>query len=376
LVIPFQLRKIADDAGAGVVRFMLDETSYGTTKLMGPKMAAWQGPALVVYNDAVFSASDVQAIARIGQDSKARRLDATGRFGLGFNAVYHVTELPSFVSGDVMVSFDPAAAFLPGVSPAHPGLKIKVTGSPLLDSFPDSFEPFKHFGSDMRQRFEGTIFRFPLRTAELARLSDIKRQECSPEHILELFDGFAEGAASALLFLKSVRQVELCRKRAGSSEVETLLDVRLQAAGAEHPQTPIHAFVKGPEFYQRLAQMEASELPGACGRVKLAISRPGAANGAEEGGKGAESVQSWLVCNVLGGGQAREMCLESFGSGAHSGRSRGWVPWGGVAARIDPAAATTVRGCQRHSFFFSFSSLFSLIHRKENSLSSFLSSAR
>jgi sacsin len=46
---------------------------------LGPGMAAWQGPALCCYNDAVFSAADLRAISRIGQDSKLDKPEATGR---------------------------------------------------------------------------------------------------------------------------------------------------------------------------------------------------------------------------------------------------------------------------------------------------------
>eukprot|EP00951_Prasinocladus_malaysianus_P049084 scaffold665748_cov51-Prasinocladus_malaysianus.AAC.1 len=42
-------------------------------------MAPWQGPALLAFNDAVFSPSDFHAISRIGQDSKLQRPAATGR---------------------------------------------------------------------------------------------------------------------------------------------------------------------------------------------------------------------------------------------------------------------------------------------------------
>ena len=41
-------------------------------------MAAWQGPALLAYNDATFAPSDFHAISRIGQDSKLERPAATG----------------------------------------------------------------------------------------------------------------------------------------------------------------------------------------------------------------------------------------------------------------------------------------------------------
>jgi sacsin len=45
-------------------------------------MARWQGPALVAWNDAVFSPNDFHNIARIGQDSKIDAPAAAGRFGL------------------------------------------------------------------------------------------------------------------------------------------------------------------------------------------------------------------------------------------------------------------------------------------------------
>jgi len=84
-----ELLQNADDAGATTARFLLDRSDWGTDRVMGSKMSSWQGPALMAWNDAVFSPSDVQNIAKIGQDTKLSRPDATGRFGLGFNSVFH-----------------------------------------------------------------------------------------------------------------------------------------------------------------------------------------------------------------------------------------------------------------------------------------------
>lgn len=55
----------------------------------------------------------------------------TGRFGLGFNSVYNITDVPGFVSGDYLVVFDPHARYLPGTSTAQPGLKIAFWKSGL-----------------------------------------------------------------------------------------------------------------------------------------------------------------------------------------------------------------------------------------------------
>jgi sacsin len=83
-----ELVQNADDAGATEVRLLLDQTGGGDKSLLGPKMARWQGPALVAWNDAVFSPNDFHNIARIGQDSKIDAPAAAGRFGLGFNGEF------------------------------------------------------------------------------------------------------------------------------------------------------------------------------------------------------------------------------------------------------------------------------------------------
>ena len=107
--IMLELLQNADDAGASEVALMLDATSYATDSILGPAMSSWQGPALLAFNNAVFSPEDYRNISRIGQDSKLSRPGSIGRFGLGFNIVYNLTDVPSFVSGDHLVAFDPHA---------------------------------------------------------------------------------------------------------------------------------------------------------------------------------------------------------------------------------------------------------------------------
>jgi len=110
--IMYEMIQNADDAGASKVGVLFDTSQHGTTSLMSSKMADWQGPALYVYNNEVFKEKDFVNLAKIGQGSKLDRLTATGRFGLGFNAVYHFTDLPSFISGDHLVMFDPHTGYV------------------------------------------------------------------------------------------------------------------------------------------------------------------------------------------------------------------------------------------------------------------------
>ena len=58
-------------------------------------------------------------------------------------------------SGDYLVMFDPHAKYLPGVSPAQPGLKIAFARAALLEQFPDAFTPFAQLGCSLREHFKG-----------------------------------------------------------------------------------------------------------------------------------------------------------------------------------------------------------------------------
>ena len=71
----------------------------------------------------MFKPDDFKSIQRIGDSLKKvqETSNKIGRFGIGFNSVYHLTELPSFVSDSFLVMLDPSAAYLPDVNPSDPG---------------------------------------------------------------------------------------------------------------------------------------------------------------------------------------------------------------------------------------------------------------
>ena len=242
---------------------------YPTESLLDAKMAPLQGPALVVYNNATFTEADFRSLARIGQGSKLEKLASTGRFGLGFSSTYHLTDTPCFVSGDHMVIFDPHCAFAPGATTNQPGLRIRFKGSTLPSSFPHQFLPFRHFGCDFQvektttiplsshyalhshyvldfptctmylswpfalrlprpfqESFNGTLFRFPLRTASLARRSEISKRSYSTDDAKANLVQFVSQLSQHLLFLRSVRCIEIyhCNGSGGSSDPNPILD--------------------------------------------------------------------------------------------------------------------------------------------------------
>lgn len=97
----------ADDAGARALQFVLDLRTHPAERLPDHRMHALCGPALLVANDARFTPEDLQAIRRISESSKTDSGPKTGRFGLGFNTAYNLTDHPAFVTNDGIFCFDP-----------------------------------------------------------------------------------------------------------------------------------------------------------------------------------------------------------------------------------------------------------------------------
>ena len=76
-----ELVQNADDAGATKVRLCLDRRRHRSDSLLSETLAQWQGPALLAFNDAVFTEDDFVSISRIGGSSKHAQAWKTGRFG-------------------------------------------------------------------------------------------------------------------------------------------------------------------------------------------------------------------------------------------------------------------------------------------------------
>ncbi|CAD6261751.1 unnamed protein product [Miscanthus lutarioriparius] len=312
--ILFELVQNAEDAKASEVVFLLDKTQYGTSSILSPEMAEWQGPALYCFNDSVFSPHDLYAISRIGQDSKLEKPFAIGRFGLGFNCVYHFTDIPGFVSG---------------ISPSHPGLRIQFVGRRILDQFPDQFTPFLHFGCNLQQPFPGTLFRFPLRNAAAASRSQIKREMYAPQDVEMLFSSFSEVVSEALLFLRNVKKVTLYVKENNSQEMRLVHCVSRnnssQMGKEPHAHGAMLAFIHGNQpsgmdrnqFFSKLNKTKDSELPWSCQKVTILEQNPSS-----------HLLHSWILAECIGGGHARKL------STASGSKSHFFVPWASVAAYL------------------------------------------
>ena len=82
------------------------------TILIDRGMKDFQGPALWCYNNAEFTEEDFSNIVKLSGATKEKATEKIGRFGLGFNAVYNLTDVPIFISQQYIAIFDPHTKYL------------------------------------------------------------------------------------------------------------------------------------------------------------------------------------------------------------------------------------------------------------------------
>ncbi|KAJ7380165.1 hypothetical protein OS493_010876 [Desmophyllum pertusum] len=200
-----ELLQNADDAQATEICFIKDPRHHPDKRVFEDSWQPLQGPALCVYNNKPFTNADIEGIRNLGEGSKGDDPNKTGQYGVGFNAVYHLTDAPSFISkgkeiGDVLCVFDPHCKYAPGASPQEPGRMFKV-GTTLQKNFPDVFPCYlgDHFPRD-----NATMFRFPLRTEQMARESKISSSSVSLERIDTMMEELKNELFEVLLFVNNI----------------------------------------------------------------------------------------------------------------------------------------------------------------------------
>ena len=212
-----ELIQNADDAKANKMCVILDKRIHGRESVLSEHWSDLQGPALLVWNDAEFTDSDLKGIQQLGLGSKQDDSESIGQFGIGFNVVYHITDCPSFITGGkTLCIFDPHCRYAPGATKIEPGRRY--------DSLDENF--WKNF-SDLKSAYlrdalpglpsellVGSLFRFPLRhTLALMSRSELLEHDKNKSMMLIDADKMEQSLhcwmtqiKEALLFLNHVTQ--------------------------------------------------------------------------------------------------------------------------------------------------------------------------
>ena len=210
LTIIKELLQNADDAEATELNICYDARRHETDpkKLFFSGMAEAHGPALIVHNNSTFSDDDFKNITKLAAATKQDKALKIGKFGVGFCSVYHMTDVPSFISRDYFYVFDPTLSYLQKEvkSSAKPGRKLKFAHK--LISHSKQLEPYNGlFGFNKTKSYHGTMFRLPFRT----HASELSGTRYTEETIKELIEAIRESSAKLLLFLRHIKTITFQR---------------------------------------------------------------------------------------------------------------------------------------------------------------------
>ena len=221
LTIVKELIQNADDAEATEVNICYDARTHRAEKgrLFFPDMCESHGPALVIQNNSTFSNEDFVNIQKLAGATKQNKHLKIGKFGVGFCSVYHITDIPSFVSRERLYIFDPTLKHLRKAvkNPSQPGKKVNYLARIITSS--KQMEPYNGlFGFRHDMEYKGTMFRLPFRTSA----SELSSTCYSESTVRDLIDGIQQCGDNLLLFLQHVKCITVQRFDPGKSSPEVL----------------------------------------------------------------------------------------------------------------------------------------------------------
>ncbi|XP_041369657.1 sacsin-like [Gigantopelta aegis] len=330
-----ELLQNADDAGATELMFIKDFRTHPCNRVFDDRWKSLQGPALCVYNNSYFTQKDLDGIQDLGLGSKAGDPLKTGQYGVGFNAVYHLTDVPTFLTvgpetEETLCVLDPNCLYTPTAEPGVPGARFDNIAQ-LRTSYRDVFSCFLE--DQIALHPQGTLFRFPLRTEEMAKKSDISKKAIGITEIEHLLESFKCEMAESLLFLHNIRKISVASiNENGNIEKEHVVEA---SAGAENIQKH-HQFLKTLGQQVKNARTQKKGLKEMNQQQIVVTLKLKNSHEKEE--------QEWLVVHQFGFAAICDLPQE-IDSAWRKGDIK-LLPRGGVAARLDEPQAQ----CDKKAF--------------------------
>ena len=203
-----ELIQNADDSRAKTIHFILDlRTAPESPKVVNIRYEKLLAPALLVFNDSCFTTNDIRGLEKLGKGSKTEDADKIGKFGVGFNCVYGLSDYPCFLTqvdaqgGGNFCLLDPSCE----ISETG-GQKININPTLLLN-YPDTFGCFLREKSELNALQGKTMFRFPLRRES----SDLGDRVIDADGFLETLTLLSLSLQECLLFLRNVNVIKVSR---------------------------------------------------------------------------------------------------------------------------------------------------------------------
>ena len=320
-----ELVQNADDAGASEIHFIVDPRNHPTDQLLSDNWKELQGPALCVYNNRPFSEEDLEGIQRLGIGSKTDDPTKTGQYGIGFNAVYHLTDCPSFITnGDTLCILDPHCCYAPEATKENPGRIIGPIGVEERSDFRDVFPCYLENLFDLTS---ATMFRLPLRTQNT---SSISPRRVSYTEMMTFMNLLAYEAKEIILFLNHVKTITLSEIKGDQlTEIYSVTAQLTPHDEAERTRLANHIKIS--------KTLETNQIEWLGITYPLIVQEHGLRQ------------EKWLIHQCIG-------LLRSTSEEVPNGRSFGLLPRGGIATKVSEKSESSKfhfnkRGEPRHKAF-------------------------
>ncbi|XP_041369757.1 LOW QUALITY PROTEIN: sacsin-like [Gigantopelta aegis] len=225
-----ELLQNADDAKATEIMFIKDFRTHPSERVFGDAWSELQGPALCVYNDSYFREEDFTGLEELGHGSKSEDLVKIGQYGVGFNCVYHLTDVPCFLTvgpdtEETMCILDPNTQYCQVANKCKSGARITVKDY-LRSEYEHVFVAFPT--AQVSLKSQGTLFRLPLRTATMAEKSAISDCIVCPQDVIGILNDLKKDMFKSLLFLHNMRKISIASiADDGTMHVEYMVETEM-----------------------------------------------------------------------------------------------------------------------------------------------------
>ncbi|KAG0259332.1 hypothetical protein BGZ95_004717, partial [Linnemannia exigua] len=247
-----ELLQNSDDAKSTVQWYLLDHHHHAKLarsngdaklKLFHEDLEEYMGPALLAGSDSVFEEKDFLSLKNLASSEKKGDESKIGQMGIGFNSIYHLTDCPSFISGDQLMMIEPHERTFNGVRSEFNEGAVRgnfLKGSQGVKKFPDQLKAFSVLEDiDFTKPYNGTIFRLPLRTPKQAKVSLLSKYSHTPQEILQMLMELKGEALKAILFLKHVQKILIYERKEDQDTPTKLFEIDIVNAaevGAQRSQ--------------------------------------------------------------------------------------------------------------------------------------------
>ncbi|KAG0368972.1 hypothetical protein BGX24_002601, partial [Mortierella sp. AD032] len=341
-----ELLQNSDDARSSVQWYLLDHRHHAKLtrpngdaklKLFHEDLEEYMGPALLAGNDSVFEARDFKSLKNLASSEKKDDEHKIGQMGLGFNSIYHLTDCPSFISGDQFMVIEPHERIFNGERSQF--TEGAVRGSFLEDSqgmkeFPDQLKTFSVLEDiDFTVPYNGTIFRLPLRTPMQAVDNKLSRYPRTEQEVLGMLMELKDEALKALLFLKHVQKILIYELKEGQDTPTKLFDIDIVNSaeiGAQRSQL-LDNF---KHHVQSAGSLDQDAVLQCTVRPTFRMTH----------GDGLTTEETWQVTTRIGNLDKSRAAMLDDSNGDVNIADHKLIPWVGIAAPIDPGVKLDVAG--------------------------------